>query len=190
MITKILNDDLTYDGTQLSSHFINDSAGLSGDASLAFFGPADVPTENLVDKEDRLAGSIIESKRMVHFLVRLEGRSLDMAVAFQRLVMADILELLVKSTGQPGFLREGDDIYLAGGSGLRKLTVSIATDNRAGDSFIHIGVNVTGEGAPVPAIGLADIGLDEKTFATGVLRLIDREFSGLVRAASKVRQVE
>lgn len=166
-----------------------ETAGQVGDAAVAFFGPVDVPTENLVDGEDRLAGEIIKAERMVNFIIRLEHRSLDMAVAFQRLVMAGIFEHLIFAS--PGdWARAGDDIYLQNASGRFKLTVSIATTSATGDSFIHIGVNVVPKGAPVPVIGLRDLGLDEKTFAVDVLAIIKGEITGVIHAASKVRPVE
>ncbi|MFA5867722.1 MAG: DUF366 family protein [Actinomycetota bacterium] len=190
MITKLIPEEYIYDGTQLSSRFIAKVAELPGDACVSFFGPADVPTDNLVDKEDRLAGATIKSARMVHFLIRMEGRSLETAVAFQRLIMAGVLENLIKITDQAGWAREGDDIYLTDKTGKRKLSVSIATTGGAGDCFIHIGVNVISEGAPIPAIGLADLGVNERAFADGVLALVDRELSGLLHAAAKVRPVK
>lgn len=190
MITKLLGQEITYNGTQLSSLFINDAVGPADDAAVAFFGPADVPTENLVDEEDRLAGLTIKSKRMVHFLVRLKGRDLDTSVAVQRLCVAGILEILISSASRSGLTRDGDDIYLASHTGKRKLTVSIATTGRAGDAFIHIGVNVTAEGAPVPAIGLTDLGVDENVFAADTLALIGLEVTGIARAVAKVRPVE
>lgn len=190
MITKIINEETTYAGTQLGSRFINAVAGTKDDALVAFIGPADVPTENLVDEEDRQAGATIKSRRMVHFLIRLKDRGLDTAIAFQRLCVAGILEILVKTAASCGFFRDGDDIYLAHSTGQRKLTVSIATTSLSGDAYIHIGVNVNAEGSPVPATGLNDIGVDELDFTSQVAELIERELNGLEHAAAKVRPVE
>jgi uncharacterized protein len=190
LITKLLPEEITYDGTQLGSRFFKETAGKSGDAALAFFGSADVPTENLVDEEDRAAGAIIKSDRMVHFLIRLTSQDLRTAVAFQRLAVAGVMEILIHSTSPSGFFRDGDDIYFAQGDDKRKLTVSIATTNRTGDAFIHIGVNVTGEGAPVPAIGLNEVGIDENIFTAEALAVFAREAAGIARAAAKVRPVE
>jgi hypothetical protein len=189
MITRLLPDKITYDGTQLGSAFLTAAIGPEDDAAVAFFGPADVPTENLVDNEDRLAGGIIKSKRMAHFLVRLKGRDLDYAVAFQRLIVACILDLLMLAS--PGdWTRAGDDIYLDNASGKFKLTVSIATTGATGDAFIHVGVNVIASGAPVPAIGLRDMCLNENMFATDVLAAIETEERGIAHAVAKVRTVE
>ncbi len=190
MITKMLDEELLYDGNQLNSRFIAKAAELPGDACVSFFGPADVPSANLVDEEDRLAGATIRSERMVHFLIRLAGRPLETAVAFQRLVMAGILEYLITKTGRTDLTRDGDDLYLSDISGKHKLNVSIATTGGAGDCFIHIGINVLGKGAPVPAAGLSDLGLSERAFAADIMTMVDRELAGIGRAAAKVRPVE
>lgn len=201
MQTKLLSHDMAYDGSQLNSRFIRESTGLTGDAAVAFIGPADVPTENLVDDEDRDAGAIIKSARMIHFIIQLPGRDLEMAVTMQRLIMACILEqiqssikqfadLTVITSGRPWFMRDGDDIYYyLNLDDRRKMSVSIATTSETGVALIHIGINVTGEGAPVPAAGLQDIGLDEHRFARELLNRIMEDATGISHAQNKVRQV-
>lgn len=198
MFTKLLKEELTYDGLQLSSAFFAERKAAAGDAVLVFIGPADVPTENLVDEEDRRAGETIESRRMVHVLVRLPGRSLETGVLWQRLLICLILETLrgfgVALDGTPmlpgsaALLREGDDIFRLEKAGKRKLSVSIAaTDAQA--ALIHVGINATGEGAPVPAIGVEDLGLEAHAFAAELLSRIDHEYRGINRAKSKVRML-
>jgi hypothetical protein len=41
-------------------------------------------------------------------------------------------------------------------------------------------------GAPVPAAGLAELGIDPETFAASLLDLIDAELEGIARARAKV----
>ena len=198
MLTIFLKESLTYDGTQLGSAFFDAYGNRQDDMAIAFIGPADVPTENLVDEDDRRAGRVIKSDRMLHFLIWLPGRSLETGVAIQRLFIATILEVLrffgVNLDGTPmlggsgSLIREGDDIFRVDKAGRRKLSVSIATTN--GDaSLIHIGLNVVTTGAPLPVAGLADLVINEREFAAEALRRFADETSEIIRAKNKVRMV-
>lgn len=198
MLTIILKESFTYDGTQLGSDFFLANANRQDDVAIAFIGPADVPTENLVDEDDRRAGRVIKSDRMVHFLIWLPGRSLETGVAIQRLFIATILEVLrffgVNLDGTPmlgdsgSIVREGDDIFRVDKSGRRKLSVSIATTNRDA-ALIHIGVNVVTAGTPVPTVGLAELGINDRGFAAEALRRFASETAEILRAKNKVRMV-
>lgn len=198
MLTIILKEPLTYDGTQLGSAFFDANANRQDDVAICFVGPADVPIENLVDEDDRRAGRVIKSDRMVHFLIRLPGRSLETGVAIQRLFIATILEVLrffgVNLDGTPmlgdsgSIIRKGDDIFRVDKSGFRKLSVSIATTN-GDEALIHIGVNVVTAGTPVPAVGLAELGIDDQEFAAETLRRFAVETAEIIRAKNKVRMV-
>ncbi|MHB8779921.1 MAG: DUF366 family protein [Candidatus Geothermincolia bacterium] len=185
----LLKGELCYDGTQLRSGWIREMTGYAGDAALAFFGPAHVTVENLVDLEDRAAGAEIHSQRMLHLLVERRDAALYPAVLLQRLVICSVREALEEVAGVR-LEREGDDLYWYPPQGeRRKLTVSIATSSEV-SSLIHVGINVTGEGAPVPAIGLDELGAGAvETFAAGLLERLRREMSEVEHATTKVRQV-
>jgi hypothetical protein len=53
-------------------------------------------------------------------------------------------------------------------------------------TLIHFGINVDPAGAPVPAIGLAELGIDPAAFAPALLHLLDAEIEGVADAGSKV----
>ena len=80
--------------------------------------------------------------------------------------------------------REGDDLYLRD----RKLSVSVATTS-PGSGLIHAGFNVRGEGAPVPAIGMEELGLAPRDFAERLLAAYAAEIEGAHQAGAKVKSV-
>jgi hypothetical protein len=81
--------------------------------------------------------------------------------------------------------RDGDDLYIAE----KKLTVAIATITPVSTVF-HCGVNIDPRGAPVPAVGLGEIGVDEEKFTAAVLERYRQECLSIDRAIRKVRGVE
>ncbi len=182
MKTALLADGICYTGAQLRSGWIAEAAGLAGDAAVAFIGPCEVAPEHMVDREDLEAGARIASPAMVHVIVEHAGADLDLIVARQRLLIAIALELLNRHLGEPLLRREGDDLYLRD----RKLSVSVATTS-ATSGLIHAGFNLRGEGAPVPAIGLEELGKDARIFAAELLSAYAEEIADAHRAAEKVR---
>ncbi len=185
MKTRLLEEDMTYTGAQLRSGWINETAGLhGGDVAVAFLGPCDIHPEHMVDTADLEAGARISSPRMVHLIVEHPGLDLGHITARQRLLMAVAGEIINARLGEPLIERKGDDLYLRE----RKLSVSVAT---ASPNFglIHSGFNVRGEGAPVPAIGLEELGLSPREFAGKLLAAYKREIESAAQAAGKVKPV-
>ncbi|HEY3398635.1 MAG TPA: DUF366 family protein [Armatimonadota bacterium] len=174
---------IPYVGTNLRSGWIEETFGLEGAAAVAWRGPCHVPTADLVDLEDVAAGAEIHAALMLHFLAEHPGDDLLLTVARQRLLVAEALELL--RTPVPALRRTGDDLYL----GERKLSVSIATASPSA-GLIHLGINIDPTGAPVAAIGLAELGVDPEAFAEQLLATYREEMLGLEHAAGKVRRVE
>jgi uncharacterized protein len=171
----------TYDGTQLRPHFILSRFGIVGDAAVIFRGPADVQGGALVDLEDRRAGHMIKSADMLHLIVERFEVDLLGGILLQRLVAAIAADLVREGAGSRQVLRNGDDVRVDG----RKLSVSIATVSPT-STLIHFGVNVDPKGAPVPAAGLAELGIDPARFADALLDRIDRELEGVAHARAKV----
>lgn len=176
-------DDLDYDGSQLRSHFAYHARGILGDSIVAFEGGCRVDLEALVDLEDARSGSIIESRRMVHFLAEHFDRSLERTVLRQRLLVVCVAEALA-ALGATRPDRRGDDLFVAD----RKLSVSIATASPV-STLIHLGVNVDAEGAPVPAADLGELGVEARALAGEVLERYPAEMAGIARARWKVRAV-
>ena len=184
MKTRLLEEDTAYTGAQLRSGWIQEVGGLSGDAALAFLGPCDVAPEHMVDRVDLEAGAQIASPRMLHIIVEHPGLELQHITDRQRLLMALAGEILNRHLGETLIRREGDDLYLRD----RKLSVSVATVSPS-SGLIHSGFNVRGEGAPVPAIGLDELGMEPRDFAKRLLDAYGKEIEGAAQAAGKVKPV-
>ncbi len=170
--------------TKLYGHFALKNFGVAGDAIVAFVGPCDVPTENLVDLADRHAGAKIVAARMLHFVVEHFGLALAEAIWRQRLLAAIILEEVRRQAPQAPLRREGDDVYAGDG----KLTVSIATSSPT-SAIIHFGVNVDGTGAPVEVSDLGRLGVNAEELAAAVMSRYVDEVERFVEALGKVRGV-
>jgi hypothetical protein len=179
---KILEDTIRYTGEELRSGWVREHTGLIGDAAAAFIGPCLVPTENLVDMDDARSGAHIESAMMAHIIIEHIKCPLQVAVLRQRL-LASLLRELLNSAGLNAH-RDGDDVYLE----MRKLTVSIAAPSEV-SSLIHMGINVDPQGAPVPAAGLEDAGIEARDLLGRLLDLYSRELADCSHAERKVRAV-
>ena len=179
---KILGEKIPYTGSELRSGWVRERTGLAGDAAAGFIGPCDVPNANLVDLDDARAGSFIRAALMAHVIVEHPGCPLEAAVLRQRLLVALLGELLARA-GKVA-QRDGDDLYYDG----RKLTVSIAAPSRA-SSLIHLGINVDPAGAPVPAAGLAEMGVGPALVLEDLLTRYAHELETAAYAATKVKTV-
>ena len=180
--TLWLAEEIAYDGTQLRSHWIRETCGLSGSAMVAFCGPASVEGDALVDLEDRLAGAIIRAESMVHVLYEAFAVDLSLMVAQQRLLVASAGELL-RGHGVP-VDRRGDDLFVGSG----KLSVSIATRSVV-SALLHFAVNVTQAGTPVETAALEDHGIEPEAFAVDLMSRFADEIESMGEAIGKVRGV-
>lgn len=183
MQSLFIEKAITYDGTQLSSLWAYKHFAIQGDSIVAFLGPCDVKISEMVDQEDVLAGAFIYSEQMVHFIVEHFDMDLEKTITRQRLLIALICEILAK-TGSQGLFRSGDDIY----QGTKKASVSIATLSPV-SSMIHVGINISSQNTPVPAIGLADMAVEPVAFAQKVLGAYCEEINSIINARCKVRGV-
>jgi uncharacterized protein len=175
-------DDIFYDGSQLRSGFVHETFGVEGDAIVAFRGGCDVSAEHMLDLEDLEAGQSIRARLMLHFIVEHYGVDLPLAVARQRLLAALVGELLTHAHGVAELSRSGDDLYVRD----RKLSISVAVKSPV-SGLIHFAVNLDPSGAPVPAIGLPELGVEELAFAQQVQDAYSAEIASCDRAADKVR---
>jgi hypothetical protein len=182
MKTLFINKQLPYTGAELSSLFAYKNFSLQGNSVIGFIGPCHVD-QHLVDQEDVKNEDFIKSKLMVHFIAEIFQLDLAEGIFRQRLYMSIVKEIVEKKVAQ--IRRSGDDLFI----GKRKLSVSIATLSPV-STMIHIGINVDPTGAPVPAIGLAELKINPKTFAQEVLQAIAREEESIDLARCKVRGVQ
>lgn len=177
------DERLNYDGRQLAPHYLLSHYRLEGSVIAAFRGSCRVETEHLVDWEDRLANDSIVAREMVHFLGEFFGWGLREGVLAQRLFMALAFEELHR-LGVRDLRRDGDDLFV----GARKLSVSIVTASPV-SVLLHAGINIDPEGAPVAAVGLAELDVDPVIWAQALLRRFEEEVRTIGVACTKVRPV-
>lgn len=183
MHTRFVTDTLTYTGDFLRSHWIYNTYGLMGDAAVAFKGPCNVDLSEMVDLADVRELASIYSEQMLHFIVEHFHTPLEVMVLRQRLLTAQIRDLL-EASGIKSIQRQGDDLY----DGADKLSVSIATLSPV-SGVIHFGINISSQNTPVSTRGLADYGLAPDLFAHQVLKNYAEELVNIQQATCKVRAV-
>jgi hypothetical protein len=186
---RLEDQSRAYTGVELRPHFLLTELGLKGSALGAFIGPCEVKTEHLVDWEDRLAKDHISAGEMVHFIGEFFGAPLREGVLRQRLFMATCGQILMEllpsdSRVRSGITRDGDDLFWDA----RKISVSIVTASPV-SQLLHVGINVDPQGAPVPAVGLKEMGVDPVQFARLALERFSSEWESIEWACAKVRPV-
>jgi uncharacterized protein len=191
MLTKFIEKEVPYDGTQLRSLFAYLDHGLLGDSIVAWVGSCDIDFAHMVDGEDILAKSEIRGGRMVHFIVEKFQATLSEMVALQRLLASVVKDVLVdRENGLPRFpiRRSGDDVYLMLPDGEGKLSISIATVSPS-SGLLHFAVNVTNEGTPVKTASLEDLRFAAREFAELVMKSFSIECISIREATMKVKWV-
>lgn len=184
MQSLLIDKSITYDGSQLCSHWILKNTQLKGDAIVAFIGPCQVELTQMVDLEDVINKKPIYSELMLHFLVEHFESDLEKAILRQRLLMAQIQEEYRGYLPFAPIVRKGDDLFIEN----FKLTVSIATTSPV-STLIHAGINISSYKTPVPTRGLKDDHIDPVLFAKGVMKRYVEEIEGIKWARAKVRGV-
>ncbi len=182
--TKWIGKDREYTGEELRGHFVREISGIRGDGVVAFPGGCDVKGADLVDLEDAEAGNTIKAARMIHFIGEHFLCPLREGNYRLRLFISIIGELIEERSRGTVVRRKGDDLYI----GDRKLTVAIVTVTPA-SSLFHCGVNIDPSGAPVPAVGIEELGLDPEDFALEALSRYRSEIESVEYAVRKVRSV-
>lgn len=184
--------NIEYDGSQLSPLWAYINYDVQGDSIISFRGPCNVAEEFMVDMEDRRKHATIASDDMLHFLIELFGVGIVEAVLAQRLMVQVVMELLRDTVDEDAEVeREYDNIYaLAPGAKERgKLSISVATVSTV-SGLIHLGLNISTDGTPVPAAGLDELGVDDvDKFAVDAARLFIEELKNVKMDSSKVRPV-
>jgi len=174
---------LSYDGSQLSSHFALRSYGVKGDSLVAFTGAMDVAGEHMADLEDLLAGCAIRSSRMLHFIAEFFDAGLEATLLKQRLLARLAARIVSEESGRDVRV-VGDDLYGED----RKLSVSIAAPSPV-SCLIHFGMNIETRDVPVKAVGLEELEVDARCAAERLMRAFQQEMESLAWARAKVRGV-
>jgi len=186
MEARFIDGSIFYDGSQLRSHWAFEQFGILGDSIVSFVGGARVEADRLVDWVDRRAGDYIASELMLHFIVERFDPDLLRAVLAQRLLVARAAEILNlelrKAAGRVE--RRGDDLFVEG----KKLSVCIATVSPV-SSIVHFGLNVEPGETPVSTIGLNELDVHPKNFASTLLQDYVAELESAELACKKVRWV-
>jgi len=182
--TYLIDENVKYEGWQLSPHWIYKNYKIQGDAIVGFIGECEVKLTEMVDIEDVINNEPIYSKSMLSFISEQFNIGLVEGVFRQRLLICTIKEALEKRGYK--ITRNGDDLFFDG----KKLTVSIATKS-ATSVLIHTGINIDSEGAPVKASGLtSELGMtDIEEFAKEVMLSYAEEIDDIILASAKVRGV-
>lgn len=96
MKTKLLEQEIKYEGWQLSPHWIYKNFKIQGDAAVAFIGECEVKLTEMVDIEDVINNEPIYSKSMLSFISEQFNIGLVEGVFRQRLLICIIKEALEK----------------------------------------------------------------------------------------------
>lgn len=179
--TQVIQDPVSYDGSQLQSHWIYRNYKLLGDAAVAFSGEVNVNLDKMVDLADVQVKEFIYSPLMLNFLIEHFNPDLELAIYRQRMFMVCIKEELEQY--EIDVNRLGDDLYVDRG----KLSISIATATTV-STLIHVGLNIETQGTPVKTIGLNELGItDIVSFADKVMLRYKMELEQIYEARCKVK---
>lgn len=181
MKTLYLPQNIKYDGSQLSPHWIFKNFSVLGDGIVSFCGEVEVGLTTMVDLADVKNEDFIYSPLMLNFIIEHFATDLEKAVYQQRMFMVAVKEEL-ESRSIP-VSRSGDDLY----SGEGKLSVSIATRSIV-STLIHVGLNIETAGTPIKTSGLKELGINDiEGFAVKVMSRYARETDEILAARCKVR---
>ena len=194
MKSKWIDESIIYDGSQLRSSFGYSQYGILGDSIISWRGACDIHKDRIVDIEDLLNKSEIYSQEMVHFIIEFFDQPLSTAVAYQRLFVTLIKDVIFQFLSKASqtvptkyyekLERRGDDLYFED----KKINISIATISPL-SSLIHVGVNVSSEGTPVSTMGLNDFNIDPYEFSKKLMGCFVKEYTSMRKAMCKVKWV-
>ncbi len=182
MKSLILDHKMTYTGTELRPGYLYQVHNLQGNALFSWIGPCDVPTENLIDLEDRKNNDLIQSDEMIHIICEIFHQNIFTATSFARNIMSLAYEILVQE-GVRELTRSGDDLYVQG----KKLSVSIACVS-LNSGLIHCALNCVSTGVPnhVSAASLSELKVDPIDFQKKWVEKISAEWVSIESATTKI----
>ena len=184
MKTKFLNEEITYDGKQLTSHWIFKKTGWVEDGFVSFVGPCNVTLEHMVDLVDVKEEKPIYSQSMLHFIGEFFDTPLEIAILRQRMLITLAQQELALRGHK--IIRGGNDLFDQTDGA--KLSVAIATCSPV-SSLFHFGINILSEGTPVKTRGLKDYEIEVKSLAEALLASFADELASVQVAKAKVRPV-
>jgi len=183
MEIRFVEEKLKYDGSQLSSHFALKKFSVQGDSILVFKGPMDIEENKIADLEDLLAGKLIRSGMMLHFIVELFNESLECCILKQRILVRLAADIISNQSGVQLTVK-GDDLYIDD----KKLSVSIAAPSPV-SIMIHFGINISTKDVPVKAASLQDLNLAPDDIGRLIADSFKKEMESVKWAVCKVKAV-
>jgi hypothetical protein len=184
MKSLYIPENIVYTGEQLRSNFAYRTCGILGDSIIAFSGKCDIQKEHMVDIEDLIAGNIIFSESMLHFIIEHFKADLEHAV-LRQMLFAGIAKDAINTAVKKCVVRcEGSDLY----DDDAKVSISVATRTPV-SAIIHFGINITSDNTPVLTKGLKDYGIELVGFAKTVLDAYVNLNDIVQKARCKVRWV-
>jgi len=186
MESFFIQEQILYDGSQLSPHWSFRTWGVQGDSLVCFRGPCQVRFDQMVDLEDLLKQSPIYSPDMLHIIIEHFDCDLEKTICRQRLLICLIKEIL--EAKEIKITRTGDDLYV----GKNKLSISIATITPV-STMIHTGLNLKSNNVPVESVGLFELGWEDgpplKSLAEQIGQAYVMEMQSIRKARCKVRGI-
>jgi hypothetical protein len=190
--TIILEDfskSITYDGSQISSHFTAEKYGIIGESILVFRGGMKLSPKEMVDvkdiiRESHLSEILISSDDSLHFIIEeFDIQPPNMEIEYYRLRILTQTVIDILNDKNVEVERNGTDIFIDG----NKLNVGIATIGIS-SSKIHFGLNILNTGVPehVQATGLLDIGIEEKEIQSLAIRIAENYAKEILRIKEDV----
>ncbi|MCG3220313.1 MAG: DUF366 family protein [Candidatus Heimdallarchaeota archaeon] len=175
IVVEDFENNIIYDGSQLSSQYIANNYNVLGNSILVFRGGMSLSPAEMIDikdiqRESHLAEILISSDDSLHIIIEefdIQPPNLEIEYYRLRLLTLIILEKLnlkgIKAQ------RKGTDIYI----GEKKLNVAIASVGVT-NSKIHFGLNVGSSGFPqhVTAIGLLELEFEDSQLKEWIISIV------------------
>ncbi|MHA1259819.1 MAG: DUF366 family protein [Candidatus Heimdallarchaeaceae archaeon] len=177
IILEEFSKQITYNGVQISAHYVAEKYNIIGNSILVFRGPMRLTKEDMLDlkdiiREGHLNDVLISSDDSLHIIIEefdLQPPNIELEYYRLRLLTQLVIEELDKK--KIPVIRKGSDIYF----GNKKLNVGIATIGIA-SAKIHFGLNIKNTGFPshVNATGLMEMGFKEEEIKDWILEIIEK----------------
>ncbi len=195
IILEDFSNEIIYDGSQISSHYVADRYGVIGDSILIFRGGMKLSPKEMVDikdiiRESHLSDILISSDDSLHFIIEefdIQPPNMEIEYYRLRILAQTIIDILKEREIETE--RKSTDIFIGG----KKLNVGIATVGIS-SSKIHFGLNVLSTGVPehVQAIGLADLGITKEETQSLAINIAENyvyEISRIKEDVAKTRTI-
>lgn len=183
-----INKNITYNGSQLHSHFAYLNYRILGNSIISWAGSCKLTSQYIVDGEDLINNCKIEADKMLHFIIEIFPQNFFYIVSIQRLFCCLIMEFLQKNIKEEihlkNLIRKGDDIYIKN----KKLSISIATVSPC-SSLIHFGINILNKGTPVPTISLDCLNINYKKLSLEIMNKFILEIESITKCTQKSKWV-